>query len=366
MSHSAPSDPALTPSASGEAARLCSEAAGFAEREADAQALALSGPPKPQAPPCFSPADPACCSIAGLLQTTPNASSLHSWATFPGASFVRVQEAPAYYKEVLLPFYRQLSMPAVVERMFSGGLKVVGCYGRAGLLAVIGDETCHGAFLLMPNPGYHDPVTRAVRAFMKGKGTQQELQEAVAAAEAEGSLAAPSFSGGYAYLAWWVPPTHVLPVRALVDTLRRKGEEIRSGACPFGGSGSPGLLLSVDTLVQDLEKGCARGAGYLHTLRDLTPADAPLLSLLQSEGSSFLSSVAGQRPSTMAFHYPYQKSAFGVARRWVWWQGWPHPFPSFPPALTLLCSVQLFARAHLHSSLPPRHRGVRQASLSCV
>ena len=102
-----------------------------------------------------------------------------------------------------------------------------------------------------------------------------------------------------------------------LDTLRREGEEIRSGACPFGDSGSPGLLQSVGTLVQDLEKGCARGAGYLHTLRDLTPADAPLLSLLLSEGSSFLSSVAGPRPSTMAFHYPYQKSAFGVARRWV-------------------------------------------------
>ena len=307
-------DPALTPSAIGEAARLCSEAAGFAEREANAQALALSGSPKAQAPPCTSPTDSACCTIAGLLLATPRASSLHSWETFPGAAFVRVEEAPAYYKEVLLPFYRQLSMPSLLERKFSGGLKVVNRYGRAGLLAVIGDQACHGAFLLMPNPGYHDTVTRAVRAVMKGRGTQQELQVAVAAAEAEGSLAAPSFSGGYAYIAWWVPPTHVLPVRALVDTLRREGEEIRSGTCPFGDSGSPGLLQSVGTLVQDLEKGSARGEGYLHTLRDLTPADAPLLSLLLSEGSSFLSCAAGQKPSTMAFHYPYQKSALGCWR----------------------------------------------------
>ncbi|CEL95759.1 unnamed protein product [Vitrella brassicaformis CCMP3155] len=190
-------------------------------------------------------------------------------------------EHPEVYLRVLRPLYKRLGIPSTLVWHWQGRSEFLNGAGRKGMVKLLTVERGHGAFLLHPNPGYHDPHTVQLHEEMG----QKALLSTVKGPRHDGL---PTKESGYALIAWWVPPDWVPSVSEWLTELKEK-----RGPAPSEPASRANYTCS----------SVPRCEGYLHTMRDLRAArDLPLLHALLESSNEWLGDLGA--PEVVFCHYP--------------------------------------------------------------
>ena len=293
-----------------------------ADLEASVQTYLSSSPRSPAAAPARTA---PCCALA-LAPTT----LLLSRERPAGADEICFIEGGGFYASVLLPFYASLGLPRLLLFEWVGANKFFNRCARAGLVTLLEEEGCEGAWIVYPNGGYHERTAQALRNYRKSRSVRDKeaLEAAVALAEQEGPLAAPDFSStGYSFIAWWVQPSCVAGLRHTLSLLKAEAGALAQGGKPTVQTEEAAFEAFVMAAAGKREPTFDRSASstgrpenyapydpallkrceaYLHTIRDLRPRHTPCLRLLHTAGSDFLAKATGTPAAEMYFHYPYE------------------------------------------------------------
>lgn len=193
-------------------------------------------------------------------------------------------EDPSFYLNKLRLDYASIGVPQLLVSHFMGANHFFNECFRFGYSRLIEVSGGHGAYVLHPNPGYHDPVTADVLSRLSERKSQpvHESKHPI-------SL---RFEEGYVYIACWVDELFVPPLRSLIRGL---------SAEPMVCLRSESKPASKEDIVSSK---MAKSPRYLSCMRDLRPYDLPLLQALLTEGGQFLEERHGEAPASMFVHYP--------------------------------------------------------------
>lgn len=103
------------------------------------------------------------------------------------------EESPEFFWRFLKPYYDSLPVINVLIQDYLGGHKFYNRCARRGLVRLFTTNSdsnpLAGGFLILPNPGYHDPMSLAIKQHRKGVLSAAEFkrisddEERVAAAD---------------------------------------------------------------------------------------------------------------------------------------------------------------------------------------
>jgi len=227
-------------------------------------------------------------------------------ANMPASSLL-FAEYPSFFANNIEPFNETLATPRFLTLDVNGQHKFFKKCICRGHVKVIEVQNGHGAFLLAPNPGYHDARTTALKAVIRKRKTMEDLDAEVCRITRE------PVTEGFNYCAWWLQEKDV---RALKETLARLE---RDPDC----EGQPRDISDFIVELRNDPSGVSstRDDSYLHNMRALRGRDLPLLRALLSEGVPWLRKIYNNLPPTEAIevgcHHPYANafSCFHVHMR---------------------------------------------------
>lgn len=269
------------------------------------------------------------------------------------------EEDPSFYLRILKPYYSSLPQPNVLVRDYMGGSKFYNRCARRGFVGLFTADglvsldlkptvTSAGGFLVMPNPGYHNRLTKAVKDCMRGLLSAAELEiiraeeEIINSRDPGGSELDSNLSGGFIYTAWWVQSQDIPQIAAVLAELVNEGLRL-AGAKPVEKSTNTstsfpplepllppavpsnatnmqrqtsafpsvdGYRLAPSTSKYECGVRCAlRHPGYVHSVRALTGTHIPLLQSVLKHVPLWLRTIHGDSDSAkvaeMGVHYPY-------------------------------------------------------------
>ena len=290
--------------------------------------------------------------ILGMLKSHLGDASIDGPENCP-AGTVYYEEFPEVFTLVTEPYYSTLPIPMVVDKVIKGQDKFFNRCARRGLVKFITCENGFGAFLVKPNPGYHCETSYLIKQVMQKKLSEEVVtkarqeEEAIALADPFGEQL--RTDEGFAYVAWWIPPSLVERTKATLQILQTEKERGYIGDDFYAGPASSEMSIPADITtaepvceglmeeetnrpkkklklpmnkrlkstveqVEDYGLGDAqdestiRDCGYLHTLKSLTTRDIPLLEALRQEVWPWLEQTyqgVAIAVNSCGFHYPY-------------------------------------------------------------